>query len=70
MDSEPNYNFKAKKRIRPTVREETGATFMLRCCELGLTSDKDLDQFSMGMIYDMLIERSNDHEKYNYKATQ
>lgn len=42
---------------------------MLRCAELGLSAE-DLDSMTMGMVYDMLIERSNDHEKYNYKATQ
>ena len=58
-----------KKRLRPTVREETGATFMLRCAELHL-SDEALKDMTMGMVYDMLIEQSNDHEKYPYKATQ
>ena len=42
---------------------------MLRCAELGL-SGSDLDDMTMGMIYDMLIEKENDHEKYPYKATQ
>lgn len=42
---------------------------MLRCAELGLGTE-DLDSMTMGMVYDMLIERNNDHEKYNYKATQ
>lgn len=42
---------------------------MLRCAELGLSME-DLDSLTMGMVYDMLIESSNDHEKYNYKATQ
>lgn len=42
---------------------------MLRCAELGLHTD-ELDAMDMGMVYDMLIERSNDQEKYNYKATQ
>lgn len=42
---------------------------MLRCAELGLGAN-ELDQMTMGMVYDMLIERANDHEKYNYKATQ
>lgn len=42
---------------------------MLRCAELGLSTD-DLNSMTMGMVYDMLIEQSNDHEKYNYKATQ
>ena len=37
---------------------------MLRCAELGLHTD-DLDHMSMGMVYDMLTERSNDREKYD-----
>lgn len=55
--------------MRATVREETGATFMLRCAELGL-SREDLAEMTMGMVYDMLIERANDHEQYNIRATQ
>lgn len=55
--------------MRPTVRESTGALFMLRCAELGL-SDEALDSMTMGMVYDMLIEKGNDDEKYPYKATQ
>ncbi len=42
---------------------------MLRCAELGL-SDEALDGMTMGMVYDMLIEKGNDHENYPYKATQ
>ena len=51
------------------MREETGATFMLRCSELRL-SQEDLDSMTMGMVFDMLIEQGNDHEQYNIKATQ
>lgn len=51
------------------MREATGATFMLRCAELGL-SREDLDDMTVGMVYDMLIEQANDQEKYSYKATQ
>ena len=40
---------------------------MLRCAELGL-SREDLDDMTMGMVYDMLIERGNDAEKYDLKA--
>ena len=43
--------------------------FMLRCAELGLTAS-DLDDMTIGMVTDMLIEKSNDSEKYPYKATQ
>jgi hypothetical protein len=42
---------------------------MLRCAELHL-SREDLNDMTMGMVYDMLIERGNDGEKYPYKATQ
>lgn len=55
--------------MRSTVRESTGALFMLRCAELGL-SDEALDGMTMGMVYDMLIEKGNDAEEYPYKATQ
>lgn len=55
--------------MRVTVREETGATFMLRCAELGLSRD-DLADMTMGMVYDMIIERANDHEQYSIRATQ
>lgn len=55
--------------MRATVREETGAIFMLRCAELGLRRD-DLADMTMGMVYDMLIERANDHEHYSIRATQ
>lgn len=51
------------------MREPTGATFMLRCAELGLSRD-DLDDMTVGMVYDMLIERQNDGENYPYRATQ
>ena len=41
---------------------------MLRCAELGLSA-VDLEDMTMGMVYDMLIERANDHEEYPIKAT-
>lgn len=42
---------------------------MLRCAELNL-SDTALSQMTMGMVYDLLIEKANDQEEYPYKATQ
>lgn len=42
---------------------------MLRCAQLGL-SDSALNEMTVGMVYDMLIEQANDKEKYPYKATQ
>ncbi len=40
---------------------------MLRCAELGLSSE-DLDEMTMGMVYDMIVEKGNDQEKYDMKA--
>lgn len=53
----------AKKKLKRTTREPTGAAFMLRCAELGL-SREDLDDIDVGMVYDMIIEKENDGEKY------
>lgn len=58
-----------KKKVRATTREITVATFFLRCSELGLTGP-ELDEYSIGMIYDMCTEKANDYEKYPYRATQ
>ena len=51
----------------PIDREPNGAIFMLRCAELNLNG-AELDEFTVGMIYDMTTERTNDHEKYDKKA--
>ena len=69
MGREHAHHGRAKKKIRPTTREPNGSIFMLRCCELNL-HDADLDSMTMGMVYDLLIERANDNETYPYKATQ
>lgn len=52
-----------------TVRPYNTAVYMLRCLELGL-HPSDLEWFSYGDIMDLLIERGNDGEKWDYKATQ
>lgn len=41
---------------------------MLRCASFGL-SDEALGGMSIGMVYDMLIEKDNDSFEYPYKAT-
>lgn len=41
---------------------------MLRCAELGL-SDEALRTMTMGMVFDMLIEKSNDREEWPIKGT-
>lgn len=63
------YYLSVKKKLRSTTREPNGAIFMLRCAELGL-SDEALAGMSMGMVYDLLIEKGNDQENYPYMATQ
>lgn len=52
-----------------TDRPYTTGVYMLRCLELGLRPS-DLHYLDEGMVTDMLIERGNDGEKYNYIATQ
>lgn len=47
----------------------TTALFLLRCTELGL-SLSELDMLSIGMVYDMFCEKSNDDYDYNSVATQ
>lgn len=59
-----------KKSVRPSTRANNGAIFMLRCAELGFTRAEDLDQMSVGMIYDLIVEKANDQEQYPFKGTQ
>ena len=40
---------------------------MLRCAELNLSME-DLDDMTVGMVFDMITEKGNDHEKYDIKA--
>lgn len=47
----------------------TTALFMLRCAQLGIPL-RDLDLLTIGMVTDMMIEAGNDHETYDYVATQ
>ena len=58
-----------KKKLKKTEREWTAALFLLRAVQLGLTM-KDLDEITVGMVLDMYVEMSNDHEKYAEIATQ
>lgn len=52
-----------------TDRPYTTGLYLLRCLELGL-HPSDLCCLDEGMVTDMLIERGNDSEEYNYIATQ
>lgn len=62
-------SFTTKKLKRPLDREYNTSVFLLRCKELGF-SFRELFYFDYGEIQDVIIERSNDHEEYDYKATQ
>lgn len=70
MGAEPENHIRSSKKIKATTREPNGAAFMLRCSELGLVQDDVLTSYTMGMVYDMLTEKANDHEKYPVLATQ
>lgn len=47
----------------------SSALFLLRCSEIGL-SMADLDELSVGMVNDMLIEKANDSYEWRPLATQ
>lgn len=47
----------------------TTPLFMLRCLQVGLKLD-DLDNIEIGLVNDMFVEMANDHEQWDYKATQ
>jgi len=49
----------------------TTGLFLLRCAQIGLTMS-DLDLLTVGMVYDMMIERGNDdcEDAYTRTATQ
>ena len=55
--------------MRQTTREPNGAQFMLRCAQLGL-SDEALSNMTMGMVYDLIIEKNNDSYDYPKVADQ
>lgn len=50
------------------MREYTTALYLLRCTQLGLHYE-DLEHMTVGMITDMMIERSNDEIEYPVMAT-
>ena len=47
----------------------TTALFVLRAVQLGLTLE-ELNELEQGFIIDMMIEASNDNEKYSTMASQ
>lgn len=64
-----SWNNSCSKKIEPpTDRELTTAMFLLRCKEIGL-SIQELSSITVGMVFDMLIERNNDNFTYDVQAT-
>lgn len=63
------WNNSCSKKIEPpTDRELTTAMFLLRAKELGL-SIQELSSITVGMVFDMLIERNNDNFTFDVQAT-
>lgn len=50
-------------------RDMNTPLFLLRAVQLGL-SIADLDYLSVGMVFDMLVEKQNDSYEYPVLATQ
>lgn len=67
-----HYNRRSKKKVESgqSDREVSTALFLLRCKQIGL-SLAELDELTMGMVFDMFTERANDQcEDYVKQATQ
>lgn len=47
----------------------TTALYLLRAKQVGFTLD-ELDDVSTGMVFDVLVENSNDNETYDILPTQ
>lgn len=58
-----------KKLNRPLDREYNTAVYFLRCKQIGF-SLYELFDLDYGFVSDVIIEGSNNHAKYDYKATQ
>lgn len=61
--------FKTKKLKRPLDREYNTALYFLRCKQLGFTL-AELFDLEYGEVVDVMVEAANDHENYDYLATQ
>ena len=54
--------------MRPSARPESTALVLLRCIQLGM-SVLDLDCLTLGMVYDIIVERDNDNYEWDEEAT-
>lgn len=55
--------------MRESERPFTTALFLLRCVQLGLSLD-DLDRMTVGMVFDIMLERGRDDEEWKDIATE
>lgn len=55
--------------MRPTERQMNTAVYFLRCLQIGLHMS-DLEQLTVGFVFDVLTEAGNDSAKYRELATQ
>lgn len=58
----------SKKKERQSVRPMTVALYILRCKQVGFTLD-ELEDLTMGMVFDILAERMNDNYEWDEEAT-
>lgn len=59
----------AKKKIQPTVREFNIAQYILRTVEIGIRTEM-MDHLTIGMLYDVYVEKLDDGEDWPLKATK
>ena len=69
MDRRKQAVCNGKKKERRIDRKMNTALFLLRCIQAGL-SMSDLEEMSMGMVFDIFTENQNDKYKYPLIATQ
>jgi hypothetical protein len=69
MEKFKRLDSRTKKRVKPSERKLTTALFMLRCIQIGLRLP-DLDDLTMGEVFDIFIENGNDQVEYDQIATQ
>ena len=55
--------------MRPSSRPAGTALILLRCLQIGL-SLADLEELTLGMVFDILTEKKNDGYEYEEQATQ
>lgn len=68
MVNEQSRIVQSKKKVRRTEREFNTAVLELRMGQLGIAGIAD--EYTVGMVLDLLTEQANDQEDYDIIATQ